>query len=244
MSVGDALVSAKQRYLAETTTLGGIHQKALLEATLYGLPMSAVNLPAPGGLRAADAPRRRIATDAGRRRTPGSRSGSAPPTSRATAGATLSPQFEDARSTVTAPPVASRPRGSAGPNGVVTNPGAPALPARDRRRRRRRTRCCAASGSAAAATPTRRGHAADRCAGDRAQHTALAVRVGRLLPVAAVERQLLRRPAGRRWRDGAKLMLTPVQYQTEAPGLLTNIERKFTERQPAAVLQRLHDVVR
>ena len=46
VGVGGTLVSAKQQYLAETATLGGIHQKALLEATLYGLPMSAVNLPA------------------------------------------------------------------------------------------------------------------------------------------------------------------------------------------------------
>ena len=44
MRVGDALTSAKQRYLATTPTLGGIHQKALLEATLYGLPMAGINL--------------------------------------------------------------------------------------------------------------------------------------------------------------------------------------------------------
>ena len=36
VSVGDALVAAKQRYLKETASLGGIHQEALLEATIYG----------------------------------------------------------------------------------------------------------------------------------------------------------------------------------------------------------------
>ena len=46
VSVGNALVSAKQRYLNDTPSLGGIHHKALLEATLYGLPMRGVNLPA------------------------------------------------------------------------------------------------------------------------------------------------------------------------------------------------------
>ena len=45
VSVGKALVAAKQRYLATTPALRGIHEKALLEATLFGLPMLAVNLP-------------------------------------------------------------------------------------------------------------------------------------------------------------------------------------------------------
>ena len=45
VGIGDALVEAKQKYLEETATLGGIHQKALLEATIYGLPMAAVNMP-------------------------------------------------------------------------------------------------------------------------------------------------------------------------------------------------------
>ncbi|MEZ4714850.1 MAG: Ig-like domain-containing protein [Caldilineaceae bacterium] len=45
VAVGDALVRAKQRYLETTPALRGIHEKSLLEATLFGLPMVKVDLP-------------------------------------------------------------------------------------------------------------------------------------------------------------------------------------------------------
>ncbi len=45
VSVGQALVRAKQAYLAINPTLEAIDTKALLEATLFGLPMLSVNLP-------------------------------------------------------------------------------------------------------------------------------------------------------------------------------------------------------
>ena len=44
MPVGLALMHAKQVYLADTAVLRPIHQKALLEATLFGLPMLSVNM--------------------------------------------------------------------------------------------------------------------------------------------------------------------------------------------------------
>ena len=44
--LGQALVNAKQDYLASVGNLTGIDQKALIESTLYGLPMTGVNLPA------------------------------------------------------------------------------------------------------------------------------------------------------------------------------------------------------
>ncbi len=47
IAVGDALARAKQQYLIDTPNLRGIHQKALLEATLFGLPMASVNMPGP-----------------------------------------------------------------------------------------------------------------------------------------------------------------------------------------------------
>jgi Bacterial Ig-like domain (group 3) len=52
--IGAALVAAKLDYLATTPDIRGIPEKALLEATLFGLPMLAVNMPAgrsggPGG---------------------------------------------------------------------------------------------------------------------------------------------------------------------------------------------------
>jgi hypothetical protein len=45
VSVGKALVGAKQTYLANTPILRGIDEKSLLEATLFGLPMLRVDLP-------------------------------------------------------------------------------------------------------------------------------------------------------------------------------------------------------
>ena len=48
--IGRALLEAKQNYLSGTPTLQGIDQKSILEATLYGLPMLGVNLPAAGRL--------------------------------------------------------------------------------------------------------------------------------------------------------------------------------------------------
>ncbi|HEX6394072.1 MAG TPA: hypothetical protein VFZ97_11565 [Acidimicrobiales bacterium] len=51
--VGLAMLAAKQKYLAGVVHLGGIEEKALLETTLYGLPMIGVQephqAPAPGG---------------------------------------------------------------------------------------------------------------------------------------------------------------------------------------------------
>jgi hypothetical protein len=45
VSVGKALVGAKQTYLANTPILRGIDEKSLLQATLFGLPMLRVDLP-------------------------------------------------------------------------------------------------------------------------------------------------------------------------------------------------------
>ncbi len=51
VAVGNALVQAKQAYLAATPVMRGIHEKTVLEATLFGLPMMQFNLagriPAP-----------------------------------------------------------------------------------------------------------------------------------------------------------------------------------------------------
>ncbi len=50
MSVGDALVRSKRNYLKTTAApLSGLDEKALLEATLFGLPMLSVNLQQPAG---------------------------------------------------------------------------------------------------------------------------------------------------------------------------------------------------
>ncbi len=45
VSIGKALVNAKNAYMAVTPQLSGIDDKTLLEVTLYGLPMLSVNMP-------------------------------------------------------------------------------------------------------------------------------------------------------------------------------------------------------
>jgi hypothetical protein len=45
ISLGQALVHAKQHYLASTADLRGIHEKSLLQATLFGLPMLSLDFP-------------------------------------------------------------------------------------------------------------------------------------------------------------------------------------------------------
>lgn len=45
VSVGEALVKSKQKYLAETAAMRGIHEKTLLQVVLYGLPMFSVDVP-------------------------------------------------------------------------------------------------------------------------------------------------------------------------------------------------------
>jgi CSLREA domain-containing protein len=45
VSIGEALVKAKQSYLANTPYLRGIDEKAVLEATLFGLPMLSIDMP-------------------------------------------------------------------------------------------------------------------------------------------------------------------------------------------------------
>lgn len=55
VAVGEALVRAKQRYLAETPDVRGLHRKSVIIATLFGLPMIKVDMPGervdptPGG---------------------------------------------------------------------------------------------------------------------------------------------------------------------------------------------------
>ena len=50
VAVGDALASAKRTYLSQVASLSGTDEKALVESTLYGLPMFTVDLPSAGRL--------------------------------------------------------------------------------------------------------------------------------------------------------------------------------------------------
>jgi len=122
VAVGRALVLAKQQYLAETPLMRGIHQKALLEATLYGLPMLGVDMPAG---RIPDP-------------TPGSIVSTTTPFG-GDPGATLGLRFADLSiptPTTDAPPKTLTNLGGgtttatylSGDDGTLTNPGEPALP--------------------------------------------------------------------------------------------------------------------
>ena len=118
--LGAALVRAKQHYLATTPVLSGIHQKALAEATLYGLPMLTINLPGarlPGPSTATQA----TTPVAG---GPGAVLGLRTATVRAEAPTTLVTQpFADPDGTGLSHFSYLR-----GRDGVVTSPGQPALP--------------------------------------------------------------------------------------------------------------------
>jgi len=45
VAIGDALVSAKQRYLAATPDVRGLHRKSIIISTLFGLPMLQIDMP-------------------------------------------------------------------------------------------------------------------------------------------------------------------------------------------------------
>ena len=65
--IGEALAAAKRTYITGTQDIRGIHEKAVLEATLFGLPMFGVDLP-DGPHRHAGRRCGKHHADAGRRR--------------------------------------------------------------------------------------------------------------------------------------------------------------------------------
>jgi Tol biopolymer transport system component len=221
VSVGGALVSAKQRYLAETPSLGGIHQKAMLEATLYGLPMSAVDLPS------------------GRNFVPPSGAPIVGATSPVTIdpGATLGLSFADITRAPSLTPF-SRPLVTgtgtpsgvtatwlAGPSGVVTNPGAPALPleANNVTVTGKVLRGVGFRGGTFTDTPgvtPLTGAPATEINGVHSPFVSDAFFPSRLWSVNYFE--------GLQSGTDASLMLTPVQYRTDAPGSSTNVQRRFS----------------
>ncbi|HUK45575.1 MAG TPA: hypothetical protein VLV28_09785 [Gaiellaceae bacterium] len=121
--VGNALVAAKEQYLEATPQLSGIDVKALLEATLYGLPMLGVTTPGAAVQHALNV----SAAAAVSPTTVGSDPGK-------TLG--LSSADEDYTPTLTPQSTTLNLQGGGtvtatyleGPDGVVTAPGSPALP--------------------------------------------------------------------------------------------------------------------
>ena len=125
VSVGDALARSKQIYVATTPDIRGLHEKALIEATLFGLPMISVDLPTSG-------------------RVPAPTSGSVIPS---TSGFTtnpglalglrwaplgITPTLDDHLVDLTSDTGPVTAKYYSGADGVVTNPGEPALPLESR----------------------------------------------------------------------------------------------------------------
>ena len=122
VAVGDALVRAKQGYLENDVDLAGIDQKSVIESTLYGLPMLGVDLPAAGRLTAPSTSSTVTAT--GVASGPGSVLGlrSAP--------LSLNPALSTVNRPLQGPDGQGAPTASylTGPDGVTTAPAQPALP--------------------------------------------------------------------------------------------------------------------
>jgi hypothetical protein len=120
VSVGNALVRAKQDYLAGTPSLRGMHAKAVLQATLFGLPMLSVSLPSGRIPVPTDAS---IVTPAPVGANPGQVLGLS------SASLTLTPALTDKSKSLTNVAGGSVTASwLSGPDGVATNPGEPALP--------------------------------------------------------------------------------------------------------------------
>jgi Tol biopolymer transport system component len=222
VSVGSALVAAKQRYLSETPSLGGIHQKALLEATLYGLPMLGVDLPAGRNfVPPADPPivgsTNPVTTD------PGSTLGlSFADVSRSPALTHFTRPLLNGDGT----PSGVTASWFTGPNGVVTNPGAPTVPleAND----------VTVAGQVLRGVGFRGGSFTDTAG------------ITPLTGAAATEINAAHSPfvsdaffPSRLWNLNyygglqgeaatTKLMFTPVQYRSDAPGSQTDVERRYS----------------
>ena len=121
ISVGEALVKAKLDYLATTPDIRGIHEKALLEATLFGLPMLGVNMASGRGAVPGTAG---AITPAAVASGPASSLGLK--TFDLSVASSLTPHTLALKNVRGGPDITAT--WLSGPDGVVTKPGEPALP--------------------------------------------------------------------------------------------------------------------
>jgi hypothetical protein len=122
VAVGSALVQAKNTYLDGTQNLQGIDIKSLLEPTLYGLPMLSVDLPA--GRIPAPTSSSIVSSTTPEASNPGSTLGLS------STDVTLSPTLTTETTQLESPTGGSAPVATylSGPNNSTTSPGAPTLP--------------------------------------------------------------------------------------------------------------------
>jgi hypothetical protein len=121
IAIGEALVKAKRDYLAITPDIRGLHEKALLEATLFGLPMLGVNMPAGRGATSGTSP---VINASAVAAGPGLSLGMK--TFDLAIAPTLTTNSETLKNEQTGASILATWLG--GPDGVVTRPGEPALP--------------------------------------------------------------------------------------------------------------------
>ncbi|MFO1395520.1 MAG: choice-of-anchor C family protein [Burkholderiales bacterium] len=124
VAVGTALVKAKLDYLAATPDIRGLHAKAVLEATLFGLPMMSVNMPA--GRTPATGGVGVIATTPAPPATPAGALGLQ--TAELSVAPVLTTRTATLRNYDVVPNTTSTATWLTGPDGIVTNPAEPALP--------------------------------------------------------------------------------------------------------------------
>jgi ABC-type transport system substrate-binding protein len=123
VSVGQALIAAKKAYLRDTPQLRGIHEKTLLESTLYGLPQLMVNMPGSRITPPADTSVVRATTRFENK--PGSVLGLS--SADVTVRSTLTAHTVTINST-SVPPAPLSATYFSGSNGQVANPSEPVLP--------------------------------------------------------------------------------------------------------------------
>jgi hypothetical protein len=225
VAVGGALVDAKQTYLADTPNLQGIDIKSLLESTLYGLPMLSVNLPSGRGTPATSPSL--VSSTTPFAADPGATLGLSffdlalsPPLT------THTVQLEDQSGSTVGQPFATY---LSGPDGVESNPSAPTLPL--------------SSNDVSVAGNVLRG------VGFRSGTYADSPGITPLTGAPATELNGVHSPfvssaffPSRLWtvnyfggltggltaNSSTSLDLTPVQYESDAPGSLTDDQRTFS----------------
>ena len=121
VSVGEALVRAKQAYLTSTGPTRGIHEKAYLITALFGLPMLSVDMPGDR-LSGGGEPSIVGGTTPAGAGTPGAALGLE------TADVTITPDLTLVTKTVTTPSGSAIASYFVSPDGAVVNPAEPALP--------------------------------------------------------------------------------------------------------------------
>ena len=225
VSVGNALVQAEQTYLDATTNPQGIDMKSLLEATLYGLPMMSVNMP-DGRIPAPTSSPGPAATPF--TTNPGAALGLS------SADLTLTPpltthtiQLESPSGTQTNVPSATY---LSGPDGVDTSPAAPTLPlsitdvGNGSGNVLRGIGFLGGSYSDTTAITPLTGAPATELSGVHTTFASSAFYPARMWTVNYFSGL----SGASSDPTDAHLMLTPVQYKSDAPGSLTDDQRTFS----------------